>query len=136
MESIAFVRQFQDLRRRLFGVLLLVVVSSRIIAFLSYGFVRTGGALAVAAISLVIGFWLSARWAYKVYRCPACQKIPMKVEVREWTKYTRYLHWLQVSKRFKIYPPWAVFFIDFNPARCPGCGTALGKRGEEFAGAT
>ena len=136
MDSFAFVAPFQELRRRLFASLIVVVVLSILGGFISYRVLGTGLALVLGTLGLILGLFLSARWAQRTYRCPACQKLPMKVEVRAWTKYTRYLRWLQISKRFTVYPNWAVLFIDFNPARCLSCGSVLGRRGGEFIGAT
>src|SRR6266496_5305163 len=131
MVSVTFVESFQERRRFLLRSLVGIVVLSPIAGFVGYRLFGVAGALVLAPLCLVLGLGLIARWAHRGYRCPSCQKILMKVKVRVWTKYTRYLRWLQSSKRFTVYPPWAALFLDLNPARCPACGVALAKRGAE-----
>ena len=135
MGSVTFVEPFQERRRLLLGSLFGIVALSPVAGFVGYRLFGVAGALVLAPLCLVLGLGLIARWAHHGYRCPSCQKIPMKVKVRAWTKYTRYLRRLQVSKRFTVYPPWAALFLDLNPARC-ACGVALAKRGAEYASAT
>jgi hypothetical protein len=131
-----FVRPFQERRRRLLLAVLIAVVAPILVGVMSYGAGGTAAALVLAPLCLATGLWLSAQWARQNYRCPRCAKIPMRVAVRRWTKYTRYLRWLQVSKRFTIYPQWAVLFLDFNPRRCPSCRVPLARDEAELVSAT
>src|SRR5438105_8981334 len=133
MDSVTFVEPFQERRWLLIGSLLGTVALSLIAGFAGYRLFGMAGALVLSPLCLALGLGLISRWAHHGYRCPSCQKIPMKVNVRLWTKYTRYLRRLQVSKRFTVYPSWAALFLDLNPARCPACGVALAKRGAEHA---
>ena len=128
MVSLASTALFQECRRRLFGVLLLALAASVVVGLVAgLGLGVIAGLLnTVVAGSISLSF--TALWAYQNYRCPSCLRLPMRVRVRAWTKYTRYLRRLQVRGGKVIYPPWAVLFLDLDPHNCPACGVTLGAR--------
>jgi hypothetical protein len=136
MNTPAFIATFQGQRHRVLIALVAVVPVACAVGVVAYYVVGLAGALIATTLLLALGFAVSARLAHRMYRCPSCHRIPMRVQVGLWTKYTRYIRWYQVSRRLTIFPAWGILFFDLNPARCPACGVALAERGAEYAGAT